>query len=1093
MQTAWEDLFSTCCRAPTHEEQIRFALANPILLLGELQQRVQEELRKLPEAEAKPRLEVLYLLAAGLDAYTKDPDRYPLGTGPIELLLKRVASDELSFELALEEAKKPAIASKLSLVYAKAIGRHTFLAVQSDEGWREAVRMQRLLVSAAGGARGFKTADVIRAQSREDWVEVAKLALCRVPDGRIFEDARSHGEWCLDRARNMGEPARIAFELFVLGTLHLDPWTAARSSGQYQAALRAWGRRLDDEVGAVEAQRVRGEAPMPTPEAALERALVLLRECAGYRSGRPRGDTLKAILQALSFRALALGNAIDEDEFARVGLEALELLDPVADATNHQGVVEMLRARHVTVPQDAAAGKPRGAAPPPERERTGPVQEADTILARADQLAAADPTAALEELRRGRPVFQAVGAELRKRRFEEMIRLLAPAHGAPPLEPIAPGTTLAREQALRARATAERWPTDRTAAALVWLAANTTGINDERNGIDVLARAMAEDPAFAEENAEPVQRLGAVLWHGEGVNCATSGRPAAGIDAYREAAGRALAMDEVEFALDCLVMIEDLAHRKGEDVSLSVAMLAPIALDAELAGGQRAVELLQSIYRGGYAALPERITPEILAVLAQLAKGHLFATALASGARYDVRRGADGVAQLAVLERSIGPAAVARADADLAPFERELMLVSYIGSSPPEQGADPQQVLQNLRHRFSAHVDTAYFSAVDRRTESWLTHDAIGVALDDRTVLVDVVLEGGDDALAACVRVFAKGEPPSFHRNLVGPGARPMLLRWASGRSARVHPLAAQVAKARELLLQEPPAAQAMAPEAAEALGALGSVVLRGSVRDVLAALRARGKDHLCFAPHGPLHFVPFHLLADEEGDLASHWTVSVLPNLMLLRNRLPGIVRPARRTGAAVFALTFQEHDPFALGAIPESRQEAAAIAETLGVPALPERACTKSAFLEALRTKRWVHLSTHGVLPVDAAALQTVFLAPGADDDGRLFAFELLGEHLDGLEVLTLSACETALGRVDESDNLRGLTGALLQAGVRAIVGTLWEVEVEAARRFFTVFYRTLVRGDSVREAFAEAQRTVRAERPQARDWAPFYLVEA
>jgi CHAT domain-containing protein len=126
-----------------------------------------------------------------------------------------------------------------------------------------------------------------------------------------------------------------------------------------------------------------------------------------------------------------------------------------------------------------------------------------------------------------------------------------------------------------------------------------------------------------------------------------------------------------------------------------------------------------------------------------------------------------------------------------------------------------------------------------------------------------------------------------------------------------------------------------------------------------------------------------------------------------------------------------------------------------------------------------------------VDAPLFQTVFLAPGDGGDGRLRAHEVLGLDLRGLELVTLGACETALGRIDYSDNLRGLPAALLLAGAGAVIGTLWEVTADASTTFFTELYRCLQAGDEdLIGAFRLAQRATRADHTEYRDWGAFYL---
>lgn len=138
-------------------------------------------------------------------------------------------------------------------------------------------------------------------------------------------------------------------------------------------------------------------------------------------------------------------------------------------------------------------------------------------------------------------------------------------------------------------------------------------------------------------------------------------------------------------------------------------------------------------------------------------------------------------------------------------------------------------------------------------------------------------------------------------------------------------------------------------------------------------------------------------------------------------------------------------------------------------------------------------MHISTHGLHNVSAPSFQCIFLNPGANDDGILNAYELLRLDLRGLELVTFSACETALGRFDVSDNIRGIPTALLIAGVRTIVGTLWNVESDTSRHFFTTFYRLLKKNGSTKKAFVEAQALTRSAFPKYRDWGAFQLIGA
>jgi hypothetical protein len=277
-----------------------------------------------------------------------------------------------------------------------------------------------------------------------------------------------------------------------------------------------------------------------------------------------------------------------------------------------------------------------------------------------------------------------------------------------------------------------------------------------------------------------------------------------------------------------------------------------------------------------------------------------------------------------------------------------------------------------------------------------------------------------------------------------------------------------------------------------------GADLLHGSMERYLATifenqdeLRASGKDRLVVLPHAALHFLPMHLVGPPGAPLCDEWTVTYLlsPGQLVPEPNRTGA--PARRTEAGVYALGY-EGDPV-LPSLECSTDEARAIASVLRVTPRLDGAATASSFKRALETCRFVHLRAHGQHNLDAPLFQTVYLAPGEGHDGRLHAHEVLPLDLRGLELVTLGACETALGRYDVGDNVHGLPSALLIAGADAVIGTLWEVTPEASTAFFTVLYRHLLEDeDDLVTAFSRAQRTTRKAHPQYRDWGAFTLTQ-
>ncbi len=98
-----------------------------------------------------------------------------------------------------------------------------------------------------------------------------------------------------------------------------------------------------------------------------------------------------------------------------------------------------------------------------------------------------------------------------------------------------------------------------------------------------------------------------------------------------------------------------------------------------------------------------------------------------------------------------------------------------------------------------------------------------------------------------------------------------------------------------------------------------------------------------------------------------------------------------------------------------------------------------------------------------------------PQGSEDGILTADEISGMDLTGTSVLTLSACQTALGDIT-SDGVYGMQRSFKIAGVNTIIMSLWQVDDEATYIMMERFYQELANGKEKHEAFRIAQAAIR-----------------
>jgi CHAT domain-containing protein len=116
-----------------------------------------------------------------------------------------------------------------------------------------------------------------------------------------------------------------------------------------------------------------------------------------------------------------------------------------------------------------------------------------------------------------------------------------------------------------------------------------------------------------------------------------------------------------------------------------------------------------------------------------------------------------------------------------------------------------------------------------------------------------------------------------------------------------------------------------------------------------------------------------------------------------------------------------------------------------------------------------------------------------PQGIDDGILTALEISILNFRGLDLITLSACETGLGKID-LDGVFGLQRGLKMADANSILMSLWKVDDEATCALMIDFYSHWLSGESKHEALRRAVDKLRANPKWAspKYWAAFILLD-
>jgi CHAT domain-containing protein len=240
----------------------------------------------------------------------------------------------------------------------------------------------------------------------------------------------------------------------------------------------------------------------------------------------------------------------------------------------------------------------------------------------------------------------------------------------------------------------------------------------------------------------------------------------------------------------------------------------------------------------------------------------------------------------------------------------------------------------------------------------------------------------------------------------------------------------------------------------------------------------------LIIVPHGSLHYLPFAVLSDGSDYLIDRFSIRMLPSASVLRFLKERANQENR--GALVFGNPKLDDPKYDLKF---AQDEALAIGRIIPKSVVFLRSEASKTNLQNLGSKYSViHLAVHGVFDLDKPLNSALLLAADRNNDGLLRAGDLYNLSLSA-DLVTLSACETALGKVATGDDVIGFTRGFLYAGARSLISSLWQVDDEATRDLMVNFYTNLSEM-SKDEALRQAQLKVKKQYPQPFYWAAFLL---
>jgi CHAT domain-containing protein len=394
----------------------------------------------------------------------------------------------------------------------------------------------------------------------------------------------------------------------------------------------------------------------------------------------------------------------------------------------------------------------------------------------------------------------------------------------------------------------------------------------------------------------------------------------------------------------------------------------------------------------------------------------------------------------------------------------------------PVRGENVQRLKMNLNQMAEAESELAAVSSAANRESQNKT----------RSVLLTLKKELGEKAPETAALVTVQAPSTTDIQKLIGSDET-LLEYYSTGRNWYVFMLSPSSVAVYKLTTDDLAKdvhdfRKMITLNASESYKARAEALYRQLFAFVEPSIKTR---KLIIVPHGALHYLPFCALAQGGNYLIDRYSIRTLPSASVLSFLKARTGQP--RTGRSLilgnpklddpkYDLQFAQAEALAVGAIlPNSK-------------VLLRSEATKTNFMAESSQFSIIHLAVHGTFDPDKPLDSSLLLSGDKVSDGLLTSADLyrLSLHAD---LVVLSACETALGKVASGDDVIGFTRGFLYAGAGSLISSLWQVDDQATHDLMVDFYsnrKTMPKDESLRQA----QIKVKQKYPHPFYWAAFLL---
>ncbi len=250
-----------------------------------------------------------------------------------------------------------------------------------------------------------------------------------------------------------------------------------------------------------------------------------------------------------------------------------------------------------------------------------------------------------------------------------------------------------------------------------------------------------------------------------------------------------------------------------------------------------------------------------------------------------------------------------------------------------------------------------------------------------------------------------------------------------------------------------------------------------------------RGAKRIVISPYGELHNLAFGALINPQTHLflIEEAPLSFIPSGSLLRWSQTQ-TRSAESKVLAVGIGKFEKFPPLS-----QAETEAQSVGHAFNNRlVLIGNQATVQRFKSEAGRYNIIHIASHAKVDVDAPLASRLILKDESGHDVSLSTSDIFDLDLHA-SLVTLSACETSLGKISGGNEVLGFVRGFLFAGASSVIGSQWQVDDASTAELMLALYEFIRNGTPKDEALQAAQRNLLASMRHSHPyyWAAFSLI--